>query len=288
MPPTLNRADLIAYRDALQIKQAEIQGQINSAQIAVANLKMMKENLHLRAGQFNEKLRGPLGHTPYAQALPLLPTATEGQGNFIPPLDDIATLWAKLNAAVGIPGFTAPLLLLGAYPLVEFTTALATLKTQFELVGQEELGVTLKIAERNFQQDIIYPVLKAYRLTVPTDFAANSPLIVSLPKLTPDPGSTPDAVLANGVWHGPTTQGKLTWAASTDPNLDQYEVRWSPGPTYDAANEVVLGNLAKDAPREFLTAQGLGATGDVSVFKVYVRTMTGNERGSNTVKITRP
>ena len=287
VPPTLNRADLIGYRDALQIKHSEIQGQINNVQIASADLKTQKEAIHLRAGQFNEKLRGPLGHTSYAQALPLLPTPTDGQGIFVPPLDDIATLWLKLNAAVGIPGFTSPLLLLGAYPLADFVIALANLKLQFELVGKEEIGVSLKIAERNLQQGIIYPVLKAYRLAVPTNFAANSPLIVSLPKLTPDPGSTPDAVLANGTWNVPLTQGKLTWNASLDPKLDEFEVRWSPGASYDAANEVVLANIAKTAAREYFTTQGLLALGDRSNFKVYVKTTTGNERGSNPVKITR-
>jgi hypothetical protein len=117
--------------------------------------------------------------------------------------------------------------------------------------------------------------------------AANDPLVLSLPKLTPEPGSTPDPVLANGTWNVPTTQGKLTWDESSAPDLAEYEVRWSPGPTYDVDTEVVIANIAKDAPREYFTTQGLLAIGDVSNFKIYVKTTTGNERGSNTVKITR-
>ncbi|MEQ1772087.1 MAG: hypothetical protein ABL879_19920, partial [Devosia sp.] len=128
------------------------------------------------------------------------PTPTDGRGVFVEPLDDIATLWAKLNTAVNIPGFTAPLLLLGGYTLAEFNTVLAALKTQFETVAKEQLGVTLKIGDRNALQDVIYPVLKAYRQSVPTKFPATDPLVVTLPKLTPDAGSTPDAVLANGAW----------------------------------------------------------------------------------------
>jgi hypothetical protein len=120
-----------------------------------------------------------------------------------------------------------------------------------------------------------------------TYFAANSPLVLSLPRLTPEPGSTPDAVLANGTWNTPTTQGKLTWDASTATDLDEYKVCWSPGPTYDVATEVVLASIAKTAPREYFTTQGLLAIGDASNFKIYVLTTTGNERGSNTVKITR-
>ena len=94
-------------------------------------------------------------------------------------------------------------------------------------------------------------------------------------------------MLANGAWNVPTTQGKLTFDASTAPDLDEYEVRWSPGPTYDSANEVVLASIAKTAAREYFTTQGLLAIGDESNFKLYVKTTTGNERGSKTVKIKR-
>jgi hypothetical protein len=288
LPGGVTRANLLTQRDGLQTKQAEVEGQINGREIARADLDTKKEDLHLRGGQFNDKVRALLGTTAYARALPVLPQAQEGQGNFIPPLDDISTLWGKLNTAVGIPGFTPPMLLLGGYALADFNTALAGLKAQFSLASTEDVLVTLKLAERNAIQDVIYPLLKSYRQVLPTYFAANSPLVASLPRLTPEPGSTPDPVLANGVWNAPTTQGKLTWDASTDANLAEYEVRWSPGSTYDSGIEIVLGAIAPAAPREFFTAQGLGSAGAVSVFKVYVKTTTGNERGSNTVKITRP
>lgn len=161
------------------------------------------------------------------------------------------------------------------------------MKTQFATARKEAFLVSFKIKERNRLQDLIQPVLKAYRMAVPTKFAADDPLVVTLPALSPAPGSTPDAVRANGVWNAATSQGKLTWDASTAADLYQYEVRWSPGAGYDAASEVVLANIGKDDPREFFTTQGLGAIGDLSVFKVFVVTSTGNERGSNMVKIKR-
>ncbi len=287
VPPTVNRGDLLTMRDNLQLKHADLSGEINNVQIAAAALKVMKEALHLRGGQFNDAVRSDLAGTTFVEALPLLPQPGDGQGIFIEPMDDVSTLWAKINVAVGIPGFTAPLLLLGGYTLVEFNTALALLKTQFETVGKEDFLVSFKIKERNRMQNLIYPILKAYRLAVPTKFAADDPLVFSLPKLTPDPGSTPDGVLANGIWYVPTSQAKLTWDASTSPEVVQVEVRWSPGPTYDAANEVVLANFAPTDPREYFTPQGLLAIGDISVFKIYVLTSTGNERGSNTVKVIR-
>lgn len=287
VPPTVNRGDLLTMRNDLQLKHADISGQMNNVQIAAAALRIMKEALHLRGGQFNDAVRSDLAGTTFVEALPLLPQPGDGQGIFVEPMDDISTLWAKINAAVGIPGFTAPLLLLGGYTLAEFNTALALLKTQFETVGKEDFLVSFKIKERNRMQDLIYPILKAYRLAVPTKFAATDPLVLSLPKLTPDPGSTPDAVLANGIWNVPTTQAKLTWDEPTSPDVVQLEVRWSPGPDYDATLEVVLANIAPTAPREYFTTQGLVAIGDVSNFKIYVLTATGNERGSNTVKVTR-
>ena len=143
VPPTLNRANLITMRTDLTTLHAGIQGQINAVELAAADLKMMKEALHLRAGQFNEKVRGPLGNTSFASALPLLPSVTDSMGLFVPPLDDIDTLWSKLNLAMTIPGFTPPLLLLGGYALADFQTDLGLLKIIYGMAF-------------NFDESIIY------------------------------------------------------------------------------------------------------------------------------------
>jgi len=50
----------------------------------------------------------------------------------------------------------------------------------------------------------------------------------------------------------------------------------------------VAGNIAAGGVRELLTNVGLDTPGAVVSFKVYVITNTGNEKGSNTVVITRP
>lgn len=287
-PPTLNRANLETWRNDLQLQHTAIEGQINEWEIAGATLRAMKEGLHLRASQFNEKVRSQLAGTHYERALPELPQPQDGQAIFMKAMDDISTLWAKINAAAGIPGFTPPMVLLGGYALAEFDTAVAALRVQFQTDSKADYMVGFKIEERNSLQNLIYPTLKAYRLAVPTFFAADSPQVLTLPKLSPDAGSTPDPVTATGLWNAPTTQGKITWAASTDANLEKYEVRWAPGTIYNSENEVVLGTVLPGAALEFFTAQGLGTAGASSNFKVYVIVTTGNERGSNVVKITRP
>jgi hypothetical protein len=233
-------------------------------------------------------VRAYLPGTTLAKALPKVPGLTEGQGNFFPPLDDMENLWLRANALVPFPGYSPPLLLLGGYALAAFSTDLADLRSAYKGVTKEELEVRVKRGERQDLEDVIYPILKSYREAMPTFFAPDHALVESLPRLTPEPGSTPDAVVASGIWNAPTSQGKITWEASTAPDLDHYDVRWSPGSTYSTDDESTIGNVAKDAPREFFTTQGLGLPGAVSVFKVYVVTETDNEKGSNTVKITRP
>ena len=122
VPPTLNRANLETWRNDLQTQHTAIEGQVNDWEIAGADLMDMKVALHLRAGQFNEKVRSQLAGTHFERALPELPSPTDGHALFMKPMDDISTLWAKINAAVGIPCFTAPLKLLGDYLLADFDT----------------------------------------------------------------------------------------------------------------------------------------------------------------------
>ena len=62
-----------------------------------------------------------------------------GPSSFVPtlilePLDDLASLWAKINAAT-IPGFTGPLLLPDGYALATFLTDLAALKAAYATDG---------------------------------------------------------------------------------------------------------------------------------------------------------
>ncbi len=141
---------------------------------------------------------------------------------------------------------------------------------------------------RNVLQDGIYPILKNYRQNLPTHFAKGHALVTSLPTLTPAPGSTPDAVTASGSWIVAQSQAKLTWTESTNPNLSGYDIRFCSGPNYSTDNESIIGSVLPGATLEFLTDTGLTSPGNVASFKVYVVTTTGNEKGSNTVTITRP
>lgn len=92
---------------------------------------------------------------------------------------------------------------------------------------------------------------------------------------------------ASGDWDGVTNKAVISWTESDNPNFDHYEVRMTPGATYDTENDAIVGNLPAGV-LELRTDAGLSISGDVASFKVYVILTTANEAGSNTVTIARP
>lgn len=127
-----------------------------------------------------------------------------------------------------------------------------------------------------------------YRKKLPTKFPKGHALIDTLPELTPQPGSTPDVVTATFAWDPALGKVRITWSALFGTNIAEIEVRFCAGPSYSTDLEQVIGNVDPAAPREFLSDTGLAAAGDVASFKVYVITDLGNEKGSNTLVVTRP
>ena len=279
--------DLSDLGDVLQAFALSIAGKLNDVEISRQNMELTKIELLSRLGEFNRKVRGFLGHTAFVTALPLVPGSTSGSGTILAALDDMTTLWAKINAAT-IPGFTGPLLLLNSHALATFSTDLTSLKTAYATLQAAEQEVTLERERRNVAQIKAYNVLLDYRKAVLGTFDPLDALVISLPKLSPEPGSTPDAVTATGVGDVPTQQAKITFTASASANIDHYVLRMSPGPTYSTENETVVASLSPSDPLEFFTDAGHTFSGDVASFKVYVVTTTDNEAGSNAVAVARP
>jgi hypothetical protein len=150
--------------------------------------------------------------------------------------------------------------------------------------------VDLRVAreQRNDLQDEVYPVLKNYRQKVPVSLPEGHALVDSLPVLTPTDSHTPAPVAAAAVWDAAAQKAKITWEASPEATLAEYQVRGVPGDAFDPDDEVVLATIAPDGAREFLTDFALGAPEVTAAFKVYVVLTTGNERGSEVLLVTRP
>jgi hypothetical protein len=280
-------SDLSDLGDTLQAFALSIAGKLNDVEIARQNLELSKIALLGRLGEFNRKVRGFLSHTAFVTALPLVPGSTAGSGTILAALDDMATLWGKINSAA-IAGFTGPLMLLSGYALGAFSTELTGLKSAYAALSAADQEVTLERERRNVAQTKAYGILVDYRKAVAGMFDPLDAIVASLPKLTPDPGSTPDAPTAGGAWDVTTQMAKITFTASASANIDHYELRMSPGPSYSTENESVIASVSPPEPLEFLSDAGLTSPGDIASFKVYAVTTTGNEAGSNAVTITRP
>lgn len=234
--------------------------------------------------EFGRKVRaeGKLRHI--APRLPVLPKLSEGEGPFMNAMTSIRQRWKLAETLLAVP-----------FPLesgenqTQFAARIVTLGSHFDLAEDADVDTSVARSRRNEVQDRTREVLAAYRGAVEARFAPEHPLVVSLPRIYPQGGHTPAVVTANGSWDAAISKARLTWTASDDADLARYEIRSSnAGGTYDPETESVLGAVDKAAPREFLTAAGLATPGATARFRVYVILETGNERGSETVTVTRP
>lgn len=279
----VGRLALQALLANLGLKRTEVQSDLIDQEIAREEVEMGKAALLLRINQFNERIRGAFSGSKWIKVLPLVPNISDAQSKFTDPLELAAALWLRIN---NDDPMLPPVTLQGGYPQATFVADIAALKTAYTTLNAAVVDAKISLEGRNDLQDQIYPVLKDYRSAMPTHFTKGHALIDSLPDLTPAPGSTPDAVTVNGTWVSPVA--RLTWTTSNHANLLRYEIRFCAGPDYSTDNESVVGSVLPADPLEFLTDAGLALPNNVASFKVYVVTTTGNEKGSNTVVITRP
>ncbi|MBC8115369.1 MAG: hypothetical protein H7062_13380 [Candidatus Saccharimonas sp.] len=284
LPGGGTQAALQALRDALGIKVDLLQTRLTAMEIARGEIEILKVALHLRLNQLIEKVRALHEGSKWERSLPFVPGINDGAGNFTPPLDVANSVWLLINADATVPDIT----LLGAYTQAIFATDIASLKSAFtEYITAKTMADVVR-EERNDLQDEIYEILRKYRRNLPTAFATGHAIVDSMPRLTPEPGSTPDGVIASIVWDPVLQAAKITWTASAAANLSAFQIRFCAGPDYSTDNESVIGTVDPTALREFVTIVGLSNPGNVVSFKVYVITLTGNEKGSNTVTVTRP
>ncbi|MBS1724308.1 MAG: hypothetical protein JSS66_15300 [Armatimonadetes bacterium] len=283
-----NRASLVTDRAAVETAVTDVQNKDNTTQIARGDRDVKRANVKPRFVQFRGAVNGQLPGTRYIPAIPRTPAFTDSPGVWRNALDDMGNLWTTINAnSPPITGFTPPLLLAGGYAVLAYTTESTAMKTAFTTLETAEQGSQLSREQRDVVFAPVYQRLKQYRQAVVGAFPANSPLIASLPALTPRPGHTPAAVNVSASWDAGLSKARIVYTASTDPDLAEYELRACFGTSYKTSEEQVIGNnLPGDL--EFLTDQGLVASGSKVFYKVYVKLTTGNEKGSKTVNVVRP
>lgn len=283
-------AQLTADRASLNTQINALVAAENASQSAIADRDIKRAALRERIRQFNNAVRGFFPSTTYAAQLPRIPGGTAPLGEWSKTLQDVADIWAQINAITPVPlGAPIPLLLVGGYTRATFVTDQTAMLAAFSLIETNQLAAENARLTRDGIWFPMYQRLKQYRLAVQGRFAVGSPLLDSLPALTPPAGHTPAAVNVSAAWDANISMAVVTFTASTDPLLEQYELRACFGSKYKTDEEQVIGNLAAGStPLRFQTDDGLVASGSKVFYKVYVMLSTGNEKGSRTVSVTRP
>jgi hypothetical protein len=278
-----DKTNLMAQLDA-------VEAAINANQLQIALRDMLRASLKERMRQFNQYVRAQFTQSGHANLVPAIPHVTDGEGKWLKAMGDMFNLWTTINAILPVPpGAPIPLILTGPYTLANFTTDRAALIAAFNAVNVTANDVETAIEQRDVLWKGMYDRMKQYRLTVQGRFAKTDALYLSLPSLTPAAGHTPAAVNVSALWDATLQKAVITYSASAEATLQEYELRGSFGGTkYSADNAVVLGNHPAGNVTPFQTDQGLVASGSKVYYKVYVVLTTGNEKGSATVSVTRP
>ena len=276
--------DLQTHRTALAGFITALEGFINAQEGHRTDRDLQKVPMRERLRQLGGLVRSQLRDSVYSGQVPQLVELDANPGKWIIAMDDASHMWTTINATPPA-GFTPPLLLTGGYTLAMFDADVAALKATFTALVQADQDVTRAIDERDALFLVIRDRLVQYRGVVEAMFAPDHPLVTSLPRVYPLPGHTPDAVVLSGEWNVGTMMADLSWTASSDPDLESYQMRRSGADPYDTASELVVDTLPPGT-LTLSTNEGLSSDGATMGFKVYVVLTTSNEKGSNTVTIT--
>ena len=288
----VTRAEFLALRDALQAQQSTVQSKLVDQQIARSVINMQKAVLLGHFNQFNARLDAYYRNTRFYDSRPLAPSLTDGQEAFSGPMGDAMTLWEKINSGPAPAGVTLPLTVPDGTVLGltqgAFASAISALQFAYNDERSKAQDVDLARSDRDILQNRAYAIMKAYREAVPGSAVANFPsLVETLPRLSPLPGHTPDAVNSSAIFVAPNLS-KVVYDASTDPMLASYQLRGTVGDDYSDEDAVIIATNAPGAPREFVVPFGLNQPGAQVALKVYVILTTDNEAGSAAMFVERP
>ena len=284
LPTNYSVASLTTDRTNLQTKITAVQAADNALQIAAGARDLKKDPLRERVRQFRTALQSYFKGYEHVNALPRIPRFNTSEGDFMDALDDMANLWLRVNAITPVPmGMPIPLTLVGGYTQANFATDVAAIRLAYGTWNDALQGALVAREARNALLKPMRDRLAQYRLAVQSKYAAGSPMLESLPALSPAPGSTPPAAVLSGAIAGNTITLNVT--VPNIPTLKHVSIRACDPPRYKAENESVVGTLLPGVTT-WTNDTLLTAPGSVKVFKAYVVTLDDNEKGSNSVKLT--
>lgn len=289
LPGNYAQANMATDRTALAALITAAVTAANNLGTQAAARDALRLPLAERIRQFNALVRGVFPGSGMVRDLPQIPLPSAGDGVWMQAMADVDNIWTTINAMTPIIGITIPMLLTGGYTKAAFNTDQAALNAAFTACINNTRALKEALRTRNVAQLALETRYRQYRLQVQGRFAKGSVQLATLPALRPISGHTPDAVNVSAVWNAGLAKAVITYTASADPDLQEYELRGSIGGTrYDTDSAVVLGSHLAGDLTPFQSDTGLGVSGAKVFYKVYVVLTTGRERGSKAVSVVRP
>lgn len=232
-------ADFTVLRKTLQGQFQAVIDCLNDKQIARGDIELRKAGLLLKFNEFTGLLDGYWGGTAFINARPYAPSVSDGQEVFLAPMQDMLSLWGKLNAAAAPVGVTLPLELAGGMLVAGFAAEVAGLQAAYLKEAQAKQDAVLARSMRDLTKAKVRAVMITYRTVVPARCALHPALVATLPAVTPPPGHTPKPVTASAVYQAPDAV-KVVYAASDEALLARYELRGNPGDECSDEDSVVI------------------------------------------------
>jgi hypothetical protein len=280
-------ATLITLLGDLEGKRDVVEDITQDVSIKRAFSDGMRAFLLVKINDFNDMMRAEHGSSIYGQSLAAVPGISAGRDAFMKPFRDSVRLWAKVNTWRATLGKGA-LLTKGGFDQGAFNSAVSQARIALDDLEEVEQQLSIDIRKRDSVQNLIYPILRVYRLKVVAVFSEGHPMIGTLPALTPEPGSTPAAPGLAIAWNNTISKAEGSGTASPSAGVAQYQVRGVVGPDHNPNTEVVVLTIQAGQPLAFTTTWSLVTPGAVASFRLVAMTADGHERGSEPVVVSRP
>jgi len=175
----------------------------NALALATSARDVLKETLRHRLIEFRDAVKYRLKGSGYVGALPDTPQLSSSEQKILKALDDMASLWVRINGETGVPSFTPPLILLENYELVDFQTDLTSLRANYKAVTEAENDA--RIARK--KRDVLLAPLRnrfvQYRQAIGVEYGDEHPFTLSLPDVYPSTGTQPIPDPGPGPGPGP-------------------------------------------------------------------------------------
>ena len=268
-----------SMRTGVLAAQTHVQARLNTLETARASVGMQKTALLTMLTDFLGVLDGYYQATSFYGARPVMPNFGDGQERFTRQLIDAMTLWEDMNGTGAPAGVALPVTLSSGVTHGVFASAISGLQFSYLEVAKAEGRLKTARTSRTILEGDACAVMKAYRAAAPQKLTQHPALAATIPKLTPDPGHTPDPVQASATLTAPSTS-HVIHTASTDADVDFYELEGTNGDEWNEEDAVNLGRHDPGEPNEFTVAFGLTQPNTAVTLKVYVVLRTGRRAGS--------